>query len=259
MAEGMFSSWESQVLQGGHLQPWNSQPGLTQARPNTSGKPLGVPKPVQPGSLTPQMGVGATNDIIPTAHPRLIPLSVTPGESRHKIPPEPPLLLGMGPQQVLELWETPHKTPARTTTAPPTRLLQVELSHSSFSSTLGLFPLKSPRRRQRAQDITPAASLSAPLPVPRLFHAEPRPFPRDVPCPEAGEAVTSCPPAPPEGPVPSAVPVRALLWPGHSGWGAGEGSRSRGDPSGMDPGGDTELPRGQAGHDCGRGRLRGSP
>lgn len=141
MAEGMFSSWESQVLQGGHLQPWNSQPGLIQARPNTSGKPLGVPKPVQPGSLTPQMGVGATNDIIPTAHPRLIPFSVTPGESRHKIPPEPPLLLGMGPQQVLELWETPHKTPARTT-APPTRLLQGEAVSQLLFIHSGAFPPK---------------------------------------------------------------------------------------------------------------------
>lgn len=92
----MFSSWESQVLWGGHLLPWNSQPGLIQARPNTSGKPLGVPKPVQPGSLTPQMGVGDTNHINPTTHPRLIPFSVTPGERGHKTPPEPPQLLGMG-------------------------------------------------------------------------------------------------------------------------------------------------------------------
>lgn len=75
----------------------NSQPGLIEARPNTSGKPLGVPKPVQPGSLTPQRGVGATNHINPTTHPRLLPFSVIPGEKRHKTPLESLQLLGMGP------------------------------------------------------------------------------------------------------------------------------------------------------------------
>lgn len=80
---------KASFCRAGHLLPWNSQPGLIQARPNTSGKPLGVPKPVQPGSLTPQMGVGATKHTDPTAHPRLIPFSVTSRESRHKTPAEP--------------------------------------------------------------------------------------------------------------------------------------------------------------------------
>lgn len=127
VAGGMFSSWESQDLQGWTIPAMEFQPALIQARPNTSGKPLGVPKPVEPGSLTPQMGVGATKNINPTARPRLIPFSVPTAGSRHKTPAEPPLLQGMGPVTGVKAPgnSTPQKTPARTTTTtPPARLLQ---------------------------------------------------------------------------------------------------------------------------------------
>lgn len=156
---------------------------------------------------------------------------------------------------MLKLGETPHKTPATTTATPPTWLLQAGAVSQLLFIQFGAFPPKiSTEEPASTGHISPAASLSAPCPDPSLFHAEPRPFPMDVPCPEVGEGDTPCPPALPGGPGPRVVPVGARI---RRPWG---GSRSWDDPSGTDPSAGTRSCRGDrrdTGHGSGPGEAAG--
>lgn len=103
---------------------------------------------------------------------------------------------------------TPHRTPATTTATPPTRLPRARaLSQLLFIHSGAFSPKNLPGGGSEHRI---SASLSAPCPVPSLFHAEPRAFPRDEPCPEESEGLTPGPPALPGGPAPSTVPLGVL-------------------------------------------------